>query len=187
VRTVTERSDAIGPLATVFRIHGFEGASLATISASTGLGKGSLYNFFPGGKEEMARAVLDDVAEWFRQNVNDVLTAPGDPGERVDAMFEAVTGYFRANQFVCLFGAFALGQERPAFARQIDRYFADWVDALAQTLRDSGRQADEAAALALDVVAGIQGALVIARASDDPGAFDALLQRLRGTVKLTVV
>jgi hypothetical protein len=29
------------------------------------LGKGSLYHFFPGGKEDMAKAVLDEVAVWF--------------------------------------------------------------------------------------------------------------------------
>ncbi|HKX35432.1 MAG TPA: TetR/AcrR family transcriptional regulator, partial [Rhizorhapis sp.] len=50
-KTVKERSDIIPVLGEVFREHGFEGASLAIISARTGLGKGSLYHFFPGGKE----------------------------------------------------------------------------------------------------------------------------------------
>ena len=68
-RTIAERPDAVLALANTFRLHGFEGASLSVISAETGLGKGSLYNFFPGGKEEMARAVLDEVNTWFRTRV----------------------------------------------------------------------------------------------------------------------
>ena len=57
--TVAERADALPALGEVFREHGFEGASLALIGERTGLGKGSLYHFFPGGKEEMAAAVTE--------------------------------------------------------------------------------------------------------------------------------
>ena len=57
-RMIRERQDVIPLLAEVFREHGYEGASLALISEATGLGKGSLYNFFPDGKEEMAACVL---------------------------------------------------------------------------------------------------------------------------------
>ena len=49
-RTVAERSDVLPLLAEVFREHGYEGASLSLISKATGLGKGSLYHFFPGVK-----------------------------------------------------------------------------------------------------------------------------------------
>ncbi|WP_164094666.1 TetR family transcriptional regulator, partial [Serratia marcescens] len=52
------RAALIPILGEVFREHGYEGASLAVIGARTGLGKGSLYHAFPGGKEEMASAVL---------------------------------------------------------------------------------------------------------------------------------
>jgi AcrR family transcriptional regulator len=62
-----ERSGAVPLLAEVFRTYGFEGASLARISEGTGLGKGSIYNFFPGGKDEMAEAVLDEIDGWFRR------------------------------------------------------------------------------------------------------------------------
>ena len=68
-REIAERRDAIPALGEVFREHGFSGSSLAEISQHTGLGKGSLYHFFPGGKTEMAEAVLDDITNWFEENV----------------------------------------------------------------------------------------------------------------------
>lgn len=68
-RTVAERTDIIPVLAEIFREHGFEGASLSIIGEKTGLGKGSLYHFFPGGKEEMAAAVLHEIDTWFENNV----------------------------------------------------------------------------------------------------------------------
>ena len=56
-------------LGEVFRAHGYEGATLALISEATGLGKGSLYHLFPGGKEQMAAEVLADIDAWFELNI----------------------------------------------------------------------------------------------------------------------
>jgi AcrR family transcriptional regulator len=56
-------------LGEVFRAHGYEGASLTLITEATGLGKGSLYHLFPGGKEQMAAEVLADIDGWFELNI----------------------------------------------------------------------------------------------------------------------
>ena len=56
-----ERSQVLRALGEVFRAHGYEGASLTLITEATGLGKGSLYHLFPGGKEQMAAEVLADI------------------------------------------------------------------------------------------------------------------------------
>ena len=55
-RMVAERADTLPGLAEAFREHGYAGASLSVIGEATGLGRGSLYHFFPGGKREMAEA-----------------------------------------------------------------------------------------------------------------------------------
>lgn len=60
-KTSQNRNEIVTQLAEIFRAHGFESATLTIIKNVTGLGKGSLYHFFPGGKEEMAEAVLSHV------------------------------------------------------------------------------------------------------------------------------
>jgi TetR/AcrR family transcriptional regulator, lmrAB and yxaGH operons repressor len=176
---VAERADALPALAEVFREHGYEGASLSLISEATGLGKGSLYHFFPGGKEEMAAAVLAEVDAWFRTRVFAPLREAGRPEDGVAAMLDAVDGYFRSGRRVCLVGAFALGDARDRFAGEVRGYFAEWIEALAEALTRGGRDAASAAGLAEEVVAGVQGALVLARALDEPGAFARAIERLR--------
>jgi AcrR family transcriptional regulator len=69
VRRLNERSDVIPLIAGVFRDLGYEGTSLSQITERSGVGKGSLYHFFPGGKEEMASAVLADVDAWFEARI----------------------------------------------------------------------------------------------------------------------
>jgi len=177
---MTQRAAAIPALAEAFREHGYEGASLATLCAATGLGKGSLYNFFPGGKEEMAAAVLADVDAWFTGSVFEPLrtAANRDPGAIGD-MFDAVTAYFRSGRRICLQGAFALGRERDLFATTIAGYFDRWIAALAAALHGTGRGEQAARLAAVETVAAIQGAIVLSRALDNPEIFQQVIDRAR--------
>ncbi|SFV14129.1 TetR/AcrR family transcriptional regulator [Pseudoduganella namucuonensis] len=182
-RTIAERRDVVPMLAEVFRVYGFEGASLARISEGTKLGKGSIYNFFPGGKEEMAEAVLAEIDDWFRVHVFEPLREGADPVAGVDGMFDEVRRYFLSGRKVCLVGVFALGNERDRYAERVRDYFGAWIDALAGALVRLGHNGDAAAALAEEVVGGIQGALVLARAFDRPDGFVHALQRLRARLE----
>jgi TetR/AcrR family transcriptional repressor of lmrAB and yxaGH operons len=180
-RVMAERSEVVPLLAEVFRTYGFEGASLARISEATRLGKGSMYNFFPGGKEEMAEAVLTEIDAWFRDQVFQPLRAASaaDAQQGVARMFTAVGRYFLSGRKVCVVGVFALGHERDRFAVKVQAYFAEWVQALAAALECGGRDAETALALAEEVVGGIQGALVLSRAVNEPELFMRSLERLQ--------
>lgn len=176
---MTGRAETLPALAEVFRAHGYEGASLALISRATGLGKGSLYNLFPGGKAEMAACVLEEIDSWFETNLYAPLREARQPAEAVSAMFDAVEGYFRSGQRVCLVGVVALGSERDRFGAAVRSYFARWIAALAGALERSGRNAADSTALAEEIVAQIQGAIVLARALDDPAVFSRAMTALR--------
>src|SRR5918993_4126488 len=64
--TVSEE-ELLDRLTRVFQDYGYEGASLSRISAATGLERSSLYHRFPGGKDEMAEAVLSRVMARFNE------------------------------------------------------------------------------------------------------------------------
>jgi len=92
-RTVSERADLLPALSELFRERGFEGASLSLMTLRTGLGRGSLYHFFPGGKEEMASWVLGEIDDWFEQNLFKPLREDPDPVAAIRAMFHTVDEY----------------------------------------------------------------------------------------------
>ncbi len=184
-RTIHERADVLPALGEVFREHGFEGASLALIGERTGLGKGSLYHFFPGGKEEMAEAVLQEIDSWFAREVFAPLRTGKDARAAISAMLASVGAYFRSGRRVCLVGVFALGDVRDRFAARVDGYFGAWQEALTAALVRLGHKKKTATALSEESVAAIQGALVLARARHDPDIFRRTLARL-GERLLTV-
>jgi AcrR family transcriptional regulator len=178
-RTAPDKDGLLATLAEVFREHGYEGTSLARIGHATGLGKGSLYNFFPGGKEEMAGAVLANIDAWFDENVFAPLCDESEPAAAIDRMLDATDLYFRSGRRACLLGAFALDDSRDRFGNEIKSYFDRWIASLAGALMRAGHRQPEARQLAEDTVAGVQGALTLARAFDEPEVFSRSLKRMR--------
>ena len=177
-RYINGRSDLLPILTEIFREYGFDGASLSVLSKQTGLGKGSLYHFFPGGKEEMASAVLADIDAWFATHIFAPLYQAPTTQAGVRQMLEAVERYFHSGQRMCLMGVFALGSDKEQFAVQVNRYFTAWVDALADALARSPAHAKMAREAAQDAVGSIQGALILARGLGQPALFTEALRRL---------
>jgi AcrR family transcriptional regulator len=174
------KAKILGQLGEVFRTHGYEGASLTLITQATGLGKGSLYHLFPGGKEQMAKEVLAEIDGWFTRHIFAPLRA-GEQG--VDAMLDAVSDYFASGRRVCLVGVFALGSARDTFGKTLRAYFVAWDEALAAALRRKGMSRSAAAQKSEDMLLGIQGALVLARANQDPAVFTRAIDRMRASLK----
>lgn len=180
-RTVFEKSDVVPLVAEVFRELGYEGASMSSITARTKLSKGSLYHFFPGGKEEMAAEILAHVDGWFVREVFEPLESD-EPRAAIERMWTSVDSYFRSGRRVCLVGAFALDETRDRFSATIRTYFERWIDALKRALVRAGLKANLARAVAEDVVVGIQGALTLARALGDDRVFGRTIERYQERV-----
>jgi len=87
---MTDRSVAkeslLPALADTFCKLGFDGASLSALSRATGLQKASLYHHFPGGKQQMAEVVLDELAAQFEAQVFAPLAGTEPPQARIDRM-----------------------------------------------------------------------------------------------------
>ena len=178
-RQIAQRHDVILTLGEIFRARGFSGTTLAEITAHTGLGKGSLYHFFPNGKKEMAETVLDGVTNWFKTNVFLLLHESKDPDLGIKKMFEAVDKYFYSGERICLVGAFALDDTRDQFKIKISAYFSAWAEALTLALKRNGCDTKQAKDAAEDILISIQGALVLARSQNDSEIFTRTLERLQ--------
>lgn len=176
-RIIHEKTDVVPMIAEVFRELGYEGATMSKITSRTGLSKGSLYHFFPGGKEEMAAAILAHVDAWFISQVFEPLEQE-DPQTAIPRMWQEVNAYFRSGQRICLVGAFALDETRDRFALNIGQYFIRWIEALAAALVRAGATKEAALLLSEDAVGGIQGGLILARALNDHSVFERIIAGL---------
>jgi AcrR family transcriptional regulator len=125
----------------------------------------------------MAAVLLTEIHDWFESNVFAQLTSQ-EPDVSIRNMWAATGSYFYQGERICLMGAFALDQTRNRFSSMIRRYFSRWIETLQNALIRGGMKSENAAALAEAAVGNIQGALILARALDDPKVFERALHRL---------
>jgi len=162
----------------VFQTHGYDGASLTRISDATGLGRASLYHRFPGGKEEMAEAVLKRAEAWLRDHVLAALEGEGPPRERITEMATRLDAFYDGGRRSCLLDALSFGDEGSPFRKRIRSAMEGWVEALEHTLAEERFAAPVARRRAEEAVIRIQGALVVARATDDSTPFRRVVRGL---------
>jgi TetR/AcrR family transcriptional regulator, lmrAB and yxaGH operons repressor len=170
--------DVVSRLFEVFRDQGFAGASISQIAEATGLGRSSLYHYFPGGKEDMALAVLQRVESSMRERLFEPLRASSAPAKRLKAMLETYDEMYDGGRDVCLLGTLVLGGSRARFQRPLKEIFETWITALAGLAADAGVPAKTARERAEDAVLRIQGALILAGGLDDTAPFRRTLKTL---------
>lgn len=166
-------------LSDVFRDVGYDGASLARLSAATGLQKASLYHRFPGGKDQMADEVLRGAEQWLTANILTPLLTAGEPRARVRGLVRALDEFYAGGRQACLLNLLASPPNTPGpLAERIRQAFEALIDALTAVLRDAGLAAATARAGAERAVVLIQGSLVLARGLRTPRPFRTVLRQL---------
>jgi TetR/AcrR family transcriptional repressor of lmrAB and yxaGH operons len=172
------REVAIAKLTEVFRQYGFEGATLTRLSKASGLGRASLYHYFPGGKEAMAEAVLNEVNQKFADLVIKPLGEKGKPRDRLVAMSQHIDKYYRSGHNSCMLSIFSLGEAQELFHETIAAAFAAWINAMVEVLAEAGVDRVKAMQRAENVAIQVQGALIVSRATNDNNAFARMIERL---------
>ena len=171
-------NELLDRLTDVFRTYGFEGASLSIISEATGLQRASLYYRFPGGKEEMAKAVLERAGQWLGTHVVASLFGPGKPVERIRKMAHELHVCYRGGRQSCLLDSLSFGLEENDIKQHARDGMRTWVEALAKVAHEAGVPAKKARHNAQDAISHIQGSLILARVLKDCGPFERTLKEL---------
>lgn len=170
------RDDIVAALFDLFRRAGYDGVSVAEISAATGLGKSSLYHHFPGGKPDMADAVGVYALKSMRETVFAPLRDARPIGRKVAALLATVDAKYEGGAAPCLVANMLPSGAAPAPARAI---ITEWIDALAAALKAAGLKPAVARARATEAVVAIEGALIVAQATGDRGVFRDTLAAVR--------
>jgi AcrR family transcriptional regulator len=158
-----------------FRRTGYDGASMATIADDVGINKSALYHHFPGGKTDMALAVVDHVIEQFSHAVRE---AP--EGEEARAFCKALEDYYGDGRLSCLIANMALSAPSPELASAVKKATIRWTGALARLASEvAGMPPNRARRWAEDAVIRMQGALVLSRALNDPSPLRRQLSEIR--------
>jgi AcrR family transcriptional regulator len=175
---VLSREELIDKLVEVVYEVGYDGATLSVISEATGLGRASLYHHFPGGKEQMLNAVLEQSDRWGSQRVGHLLASEQSAEEKVRGLFAALDEVHTHAHQLTLMNLFTYGGARQVFGPRIGERAKAGLDALTTLLEECGLASDAARQKALDAYIQIEGAMVLSRTLNDLDVFRRVVRRL---------
>jgi AcrR family transcriptional regulator len=135
------RGEILDAAVRLFAEHGYSSTDVQVLADGLGVGKGTVYRYFPS-KRELFLAAVDRGLEGLSERIDAALAAPGDPLDRFVGAVRAYLEFFHERpEYVELFL-----QERAEFRdRRVPLYFARRDDRekprleFLQTLFDSGR------------------------------------------------
>ena len=172
------RDEVVRRLFEAFRKYGYEGATLARLSEATGLGRASLYHYFPDGKEGMVREVLGLARSWIRASIKAPFENAGSSASRVKTVMRNLAAGYDNGLASCVVNLLGIGDVHGISRDDLRDLARTYVTAFEGFLRDIGVSASRAREIALETVTQIEGALVMARALDDRKVFTKSLEHL---------
>lgn len=161
------REKVIEAATLLLRQSGLSGAGINEIVHASGAPKGSIYYFFPGGKEQIVSAALELHAERVVAFMEQALSSRKAAPDKIKALFSAYAKRLEEGRYQvsCPSGAVCLDldAETEALRECVESSFERYIEAIARHV-EVGPPA-ERRAFAAFVLTAIQGAWIRGRAS----------------------
>jgi AcrR family transcriptional regulator len=163
------RERIIDTSAELFRRQGFAGTGVKQIVAEASAPFGSLYHFFPGGKEQLGEEVIRHSGALYGELL-DIFFPPGrDPVGATRDFFAGAAETLVQTDFADACPIATVALEVSSSNEQLRLACADvfngWLDALTGRLTDAGVARRRARELSVSLLASLEGAFVLARAT----------------------
>ena len=177
----------VGTAGELFRRKGYTGTGLKQIVAGSGAPFGSIYHFFPGGKQQLAAEVIATSGRAYQELVMAILDQAPDAVTAVETGFAAAAETLVATDYAdaCPIATLALevASTDEALRTATAEVFASWVDAGAERFVRWGFAPADAHRLAIVLITSLEGAFVLCRAARSTEALDAAASAVVAAVR----
>jgi len=147
--------------------QGFHGTGLNEIVKESGAPKGSLYYYFPEGKEEIVAETVRFAGRRTAERIRSHLATMEDPAEAIQSFLETIAFHIEASGFRSGGPLTIVASESATTHERINQACQDAYTGLraafAEKLRASGIPVERAEALAWTINATIEGAIILSR------------------------
>ena len=154
--------------AELFRRQGYTGTGLKQIVAEASAPFGSIYHFFPGGKEQLGAETIRWSGAMYGQLLPAVFDPAPDPVTAVRNFFAGAAEHLVESGYADACPIATVALEVSSSSEPLREACADvfdgWIDAATERLSGEGIEKARARELAIGMVAALEGAFVLARA-----------------------
>jgi len=167
----------------LYSVRGYAGTAFSDVLAESGAPRGSVYFHFPGGKDELVVEAVLWSAGSEEARLAKLATTCETPRELVVAFLKAARDYAASTEFRegCPIGVVVLESSHtsPALFQSAAAAVEASIDSFSALLVELGATESEGRRWATAAISGYEGALIIARAMNDPAPFDSLIEMIQ--------
>ena len=170
----TTRDQIIDTTSDLMESQGYHATGLNQIVAESGAPKGSLYHYFPGGKEEMAAEAIDRTGRQLEERIRANLPPGIAPAEALRDFAHTIAFHIEASGYRAGGPLTAVAMETATNSERLNRACRDAfervITAFAERLVTEGTPAERARGLSVFVTAAFEGGIILSRTyhSGDP-------------------
>ena len=158
--------------AQMFRRNGYTGTGVKQVAVAAGAQLGSLYHFFPGGKEQLVEEVIRTSGPLYGDLVYAILDPYEDLETAITDAFALAAQDLAASDYAdaCPIATIALevASTNDHLRQATADVFTDWISHGAVLFVRHGLDKPTARRLTIAMIAALEGAFVLARALRDP-------------------
>lgn len=178
---VSTRDRIVKAATLLFQLKGYHATGLNEILRESNAPKGSLYYYFPDGKEQLALEAVNLTKQIVEKTLKDQLAEIQDPVESIKSAIEGMPdiGNFKKNDRLALRStkkvsvnliALETATTNETLRKACESAFNAWQDAYIQKLIEGGFSRKKAEKLGLVIESMVEGAIIMSLTtkSDEP-------------------
>jgi AcrR family transcriptional regulator len=158
----------------LFRRQGYAGTGIKAILTASDAPYGSLYHFFPGGKEELGAAALRDGGLTYLRLVDAFFPEGGDVVAGTRTFFDGAAVVVEMTDYedACPIATVALEVASTSEPMRIAAAgaFESWLQLLELRFTEAGIAPERSRDLAVELFCAVEGAFLLARTTRSPEA-----------------
>lgn len=154
--------------AELFRRYGYTGTGMKQIVEEANAPFGSLYHFFPGGKEQLGDEVIRRSGRMYFELFEAIYDEAPDPATGVGDFFAGAAEVLRETDYAdaCPIATVALevANTSEPLRQATAEVFESWIEGATERFAEAGISGAKARELATSIIAALEGAFVLSRA-----------------------
>jgi TetR/AcrR family transcriptional repressor of lmrAB and yxaGH operons len=181
------KANLVDTAVTLFRRQGYAATGLNQIIALSGAPKGSLYHYFPGGKEALGAAAVALAGEVVARTLERLRRDTGGGGPFIQRYCELLAKWMEDSDFHsgCPIATTLLETcpDSAAIRTAGEQAIESWIAVMQQAIDPASRDPDASRSTALLVISAVEGALILARTSASAEPINRVGRKLQQVVQ----
>ncbi len=181
------REQIIKTTCELLETQGYHATGLNQIIQESGAPKGSLYYYFPQGKEALAAEAIFHAGKIITERIRTILDEVADPAEAVHGFIHTLAHHVAASGYRAGGPVTTVALESATTNERINaaccEVYTEWQAAFSSRLEQSGFEPKRAARLAALIIAAIEGGIILSRTEHNPAPLENVAEELALLIK----